>query len=101
MYKLIRSISFLIRVYFCYLTIDNVPILENPLVNHMVTEVFSLYTLLWAVTYFENGLLINKYNIYSKVKRAIIYFVLYCINLGILYYIMKFLTKLHILPIKI
>jgi len=31
MYQLLRVISFFIRAYLCYCTIDNIPILANPI----------------------------------------------------------------------
>lgn len=38
MYKLISGISFLIRAWLCYNTIDNIPILANPIANSILLE---------------------------------------------------------------
>ena len=45
MYKLLSGISLLARIYLCYVTIDTIPIFENELVNYMILEILSLYTI--------------------------------------------------------
>ena len=50
MYKLISGISFLIRAWLCYNTIDNIPILANPIANSILLEVISLYTILVLIS---------------------------------------------------
>lgn len=99
MYKFLSSISFIIRVYLCYVTIDTIPILENELVNYMILEILSLYTILRIITYFENKVIINRLNVQSSCIRVFIYFIIYCLNLAIMYGIMLLLTKYGILPI--
>lgn len=99
LYPLVRSLSLLIRVYLCYITIDNIPIIENPLLNEIFLEVFSMYWLLWFFTYFTNRKIINALDITSSTTRALIYFVIYCIYLFVLYGILVLLTNIKILPI--
>ena len=99
MYKFISGFSLLIRVYLCYVTIDTIPIFSNELVNYVVLELISLYTILWAVSFFENKIVINKLDIQSSSERAISYFIIYCLNLAIMYGIMLLLVKYGVLPI--
>lgn len=50
MYKIISVISFVIRSWLCYNTIDNIPILANPIANNILLEVISLYTILMIIS---------------------------------------------------
>ena len=97
MYKILSELSFLIRCYLCYLTIDNIPILKSDLLNYILLEVISLYTILRIITYFEVGRFYTKGD--DSALGVISYFFIYVINLGIMYAIMLGLTKLGILPI--
>ena len=99
MYKILSSISLMVRIYLCYVTIDTIPIFENELVNYMILEILSLYTILRIITYFENKVIINRLDIQSSCIRVFIYFIIYCLNLAIMYGIMMLLTKYGILPI--
>ena len=99
MYKILSAISFYIRAYLCYITIDNIPILANPLYNSILLEVVSLYTILWLVSYFTVGLFYDSGD--NPTLGVILYFVTYVIFLGIMYLIMLLLTFIGILPIYI
>lgn len=97
LYNIIRLISFAIRSYLCYLTIDNIPISENYLLNNMFLEVCSLYTLLWFISRIEVGIFYSRGE--APVLGSIMYFGVYLFNLGVLYLIMLVLTKVGVLPI--
>lgn len=97
MYKIIRLTSFAIRSYLCYLTIDNIPIFENYLLNSMFLEVCSLYTILMIVSRLEVGIFYNSGE--APVLGSIMYFGFYLVNLGVLYLIMLVLTRVGVLPI--
>lgn len=97
MYKLVSSISFLIRAWLCYNTIDNIPILANPIANSILLEVISLYTILMLISRKIVGTTYNAGE--APTFGAILYFFVYLINLGIMYLIMILLTKIGILPI--
>lgn len=97
MYKLISGISFLIRVWLCYNTIDNIPILSNPIANSILLEVFSLYTILMVISRKIVGISYKFGD--APVIGAILYFFVYLVNLGIMYIIMIVLTKIGVLPI--
>lgn len=97
MYKILSELSLLLRMYFCYLTIDNIPILKNQLWNYVLLEVISLYTILRIITYFEVRRFYDKGS--CSELGVIAYFFIYLFNLGILYAIMLILTKVGFLPI--
>lgn len=84
-------------MYFCYLTIDNIPILKNELLNYILLEFISLYVILRVITYFEVSKFYDKDD--NPLIGVIVYFIIYIINLGIMYAIMLLLTKVGILPI--
>ncbi len=97
MYKLISGISFLIRAWLCYNTIDNIPILANLIANSILLEVISLYTILMLISRKIVGIFYKTGE--APTFGAILYFFVYLINLVIMYLIMILLTKIGILPI--
>lgn len=97
MYKLISLISFIIRAYLCYLTIDKIPILENPIANTILLEVISIYTILMVFTKKTVGKFYTRGE--NPTFGAIAYFFIYIIYLGITYLILLVLTWLKVLPI--
>lgn len=97
LYNIIRLISFAIRSYLCYLTIDNIPIFENYLLNSMFLEVCSLYTILMIVSRLEVGIFYSRGE--NPAKGSIMYFFVYLVNLGLLYLVMLGLTKVGVLPL--
>lgn len=97
MYKILSELSLLLRMYLCYLTIDNIPILKNELWNYVLLEVISLYTILRILTYFEVGRFYEKGD--NSAFGVIAYFFVYLINLGVMYLVMLVLTKVGMLPI--
>ena len=99
MYQLLSLFSFLIRGYLCYCTIDNIPILANPILNSSLGEVISLYTILWAISYFVVGRFYDKGS--EPLLGVILYFIVYVVILGITYLLLLLLTFLGILPITI
>lgn len=97
MYKIIRSISFLVRARLCYISIDNIPILKNPIANSILLEVVSLYSILMIISRAIVGIFYKKGD--APTVGAILYFFVYLIILGIVYVIMLVLTNIGILPI--
>lgn len=96
MYKILSELSLLLRMYFCYLTIDTIPLLKNELWNYFLLEVISLYTILRIITYFEVGRFYDKGD--NSSVGVVAYFLIYLINLGVMYLMMLVLTKIGILP---
>ncbi len=97
MYSLLSAISFLIRAYLCYLTIDNIPILSNPIANELLGEVVSIYTILMLISRATVGLFYKRGE--APVFGTICYFFVYLIYLAITYVILLVLTNLGVLPI--
>ena len=97
MYKLISAISFIIRAYLCYLTIDTIPILENPIANTILLEIVSIYIILMVISRVTVGMFYTKGE--DPTFGVIAYFFIYIIYLGITYSILLALTWLNILPI--
>ena len=97
MYKFVSTVSFLIRFYLCYCTIDTIPILKNPLLNSILLEVISIYSILMVISRSTVGTFYRKGE--NAIFGVIAYFFIYIIYLGITYSILLFLTWLNILPI--
>lgn len=97
MYKIVSLISFLIRAWLCYNSIDNIPILKNHIANNILLEVISLYTILMLISRAIVGTFYKKGE--APIFGAVAYFFVYLVNLGIMYGIMLVLTKIGILPI--
>ncbi len=97
MYKIVSLISFLIRAWLCYNSIDNIPILENPIANNILLEFISLYTILMLISRAIVGTFYKRGE--APIFGAVAYFFVYLVNLGIMYGIMLVLTKIGILPI--
>ena len=98
MYKILSELSFLIRVYLCYLTIDTIPILSNQLLNYILLETISLYTILRLISYYA----VNRIHSgeVESISGTITYFFVYIFNLGVMYVLLLICTKLGILPIN-
>lgn len=97
-YQIFALISFSLRAYLCYLTIDNIPIISNPLANELFLEVFSLYTFLWAISRITTSFFYQK-GIDSPYTGSAIYFAVYIIYLLILFAVLSMLTFLKLLPL--
>lgn len=97
MYPIVSTISLLIRIYLCYLTIDKIPIFKDTLTNFLFLNFFSLYIILMIIsraivgTFYDSG--------DAPTFGAIAYFVIYVIVLAVMYLIMLFLTNIGVLPI--
>lgn len=99
MYKIFSGVSFLVRAYLCYITIDTIPILANPIQNQLLLETISLYSILWLISYLIVGIFYDKGD--NPILGIVLYFVVYIIFLGIVYLLMLFLTFVGVLPIYI
>lgn len=97
MYPIISFISFCVRAWLCYNTVDNIPILSNPIANSILLEVVSLYTILMIISRAIVGTFYKRGD--APVFGTIAYFFIYIINLGIVYLLMLVLTKIGLLPI--
>lgn len=98
MYLLISRLSFIVRMYVCYWTIEQYPIFENPTIQSVFWEILSVYTILWFIAYFITGIIVRRTSIIWGVSRSIIYFLVYLVLVGIIYIILFVLTKTNMLP---
>lgn len=98
MYQIVSGISFLIRAYLCYLTIDNIPIFENHLMNNLFFEAFSFYTLLLIISRITVSFFYVK-GVDSPYKGCGLYFVIYIAYMLILFFIISLLTFFRVLPL--
>ena len=98
-YPIVSGLSFLIRAYLCYLTIEQIPIIDNPVLSYLIGEIISLYSILWIFSYFTNSVIINKYDIRSSTARACCYFPIYMVYLAVLYGVLVILSVVGVLPI--
>ena len=98
MYRFIRLISFFIRAYLCYCTIDKIPILANPIANSILLEVVSIYTVLMLISRATVGTFYKKGE--NPTFGAVAYFIIYIVYLGITFGLMLLLTHLKVLPIQ-
>lgn len=100
MYKLLSSLSFLVRFWLAYVTIENVSIFKSEILSYFWSEVFSIYTILMVISRFITGKFYSKNSMPSSIG-VIIYFFVYCILLFIYWLLLLLLTKFGILPISI
>ncbi len=100
MYKLLSSLSYIIRFWLAYVTIEKVSIFKSDIINYFWGEVFSIYTLLMIISYFITSKFYSKNDMPSSIG-VIIYFFIYCILLFLYWLVLLFLTWIGILPIAI
>lgn len=98
-YRIISSISYIVRFWLCYLTIENVPIFSNELVAYFIGQIISIYFLLMVICYFIVGRLSYKLGSNDPSARSILYFLLYIAMVFILWIVLKLLVVLGVLPI--
>lgn len=98
MYKFLSTLSYLIRFWLAYITIEKISIFQSETLNYFWGEVFSIYTSLMIIGYFITGKVYSK-NEMPASFGVIIYFFIYCILLFIYWMILQLLTWIGILPI--
>lgn len=98
MYKELSAISFMARVYLCYLTIDAVPIFENEATTWLIGQIISIYTLLWLASYTIVGKLGYEKGD-SPVLGVVLYAVVYIALAIVAWIILLGLNHINILPI--
>lgn len=98
-YKDIKSISYLVRFWLCCLTIENVSIFSNKLIEYFIGQIISVYFLLMVICYLVVGRLSLKLGIEGSSGKAVLYFAIYVIAVFTLWIILRFLTALGVIPI--
>lgn len=99
MYKLFSSISYIVRFYLAYLTIEKVSIFKSTIANYFWGEVVSIYVVFMVISYFITGLFYEKDSMPAEIG-VIIYFLVYCVILFFYWLILLLLTSIGILPIS-
>lgn len=99
MYELVSTISFIIRFYLGYKTVETIPIFENHLFNSIWAEAIPTYTILWAISFFITGIFYEKGRDHW-LKGCILYFAIHCLLLLLIYLVLLLLSHFSILPIK-
>ena len=100
MYRLLSTVSYIIRFWLAYITIEKIPIFKNEIINYFWSEVISVYIIIMLISYFITGKLYSKNDMSSSVG-VILYFFVYCILLFLYWLILLFLTWTGVLPIAV
>jgi len=99
MYQIISTISIIIRFILCWATIEKYPIFANENIQWIFWQIISIYTILRIITYSITNKKILKYWIKKSERKSAIYFIVYIPLIGITFWILRILTKTHILPL--
>jgi hypothetical protein len=99
MYQIVSTLSIIARFIICWLTIENFPIFANDTIQWVFWQILSIYTILRLICYSIVWEKSKKYWIKSATQRSIAYFILYIPLALVTCFILRLLTKLHILPI--
>lgn len=101
MYKIIKTVSFLIRYAICCITIDQVALFENEATQWLFSLFFGsvLYSILWAICYFLVGVISQKLSVNSSSVKSGLYFALYIVFVILIFGILRLLTRFGVLPI--
>lgn len=96
-YKIVSKISYAIRFYICFITIEAVPIFKSDLVGLIAGQVFPTYGILMLISYAIVGIIYERGS--APVFGVISYFVMYIPLALLLWGVLLSLTFLKILPI--
>ncbi len=98
MYKDASAISYIVRAYVCYLTIQATPIFANPAVEWLLGQIISIFVILMVISY----AIVNKMGYESgqaPVLGVVLYFGVYVVLTLITWVFLLLMTKFGILPI--
>ena len=98
-YKIVRSISQLLRFCLCYATIEQLPLFANEGATWLFGQIISIYTIFRLICYPTVGVLSRKWGIENPIARSIMYFIMYLPLIGIYWVVLRLLTWIGILPI--
>lgn len=99
-YPIVSSLSFIIRFWLCYITIEAVPIFSNEAVGWVLGQVLSIYTIFRLICYPIVGVIAGIIEVESPTAKSIMYFLLYLPLIGIYWLVLLFLTHIvGVLPI--
>lgn len=98
-YQIASSISFIIRAYICYYTIETTPIFATNLQGFVLGQVISVYVFLGIVAYFIVGNIFHYERGSAPVLGVVLYGAVHLILVIICWGILAVLTIMGILPI--
>lgn len=100
MYPIVSAISFIARIYLCYIVIEQLPIFANESINFVVGQVISIYTIFRLICYPIVGEIASKFSVQSATTKSILYFLLYLPFVGIYWIVLLLLTHVFgVLPL--
>ena len=99
MYKILSLLSFGIRSYLCYVTIETTPIFANSLLAYSIDQIISLYTVLRILSYFIVGKVFRYERGSDPVVGVILYFFTHAVLVLITWGILAILTALSVMPV--
>jgi hypothetical protein len=101
MYPIVSSVSFLIRFYLCYVTIEQLPLFANEAIGWVFGQIVSIYVLFRIVCYPIVGIISDNLEIRSASAKSVLYFLLYIPLAGLYWIVLLLFTNVfHILPIQ-
>lgn len=98
MYPIVSCVSFIIRFLICWGTIEKYPVFANETLGWIIGQILSIYTILKLICYIITWNVAPKFWVKSPTWKSIIYFIIYLPLIAITYWILRLLTKFHILP---
>lgn len=100
MYPFVSAVSFLVRFYLCYITIEQLPIFANDTVNWVIGQVVSIYVIFKLICYPIVGKVSDHFEMRSSTAKSVIYFLTYLPLIGLYWVVLLALTNVfEILPI--
>lgn len=100
MYPIVSILSFIARIYLCYVTIEQLPIFANESINFVFGQVVSIFTIFRLICYPIVGEIASKFSIQSATAKSILYFLLYLPLVGIYWTVLLLLTHVFgVLPL--
>lgn len=100
LYGVVSSASLLARWYFCFITIERLPISIDPIKSLVFGILIPVYGLFWAICYPTVGVLSSNLGIESPTARSLMYFVIYIPVATVYYLALAVMTHLGILPVQ-
>ena len=100
MYQLVSALSFIARIYLCYVTIEQLPIFANGSINWVFGQIISIYMIFRLICYPIVGRISQSVGIESAVAKSVLYLIVYLPLIGIYWLLLLLLTHVFgVLPI--
>lgn len=100
-YQIASAVSFIVRAYVCYYTIETTPIFASDLKGLVLGQVVSIYVILRIVAYFIVGNVFHYEKGSSPILGVIMYGIVHLCLVLITWGILALLTLFRIIPITV